>query len=714
MNCASLADYIAEYGSLIADRARAAFEPLHVPSTDAVVQLDLKRDMLPAQAHVVTAMTKCLKRQKAVFCNAECGTGKTQIGICTVHAHAAGKPYRAIAMVPPHLLATWQSELTAVFHRGAVDLWVLESWDELFMLPRGKLRRPLWLLISETTAKMGPGWKPAATRDARGFLRCPTCGAEIRGKATGDGQGNLLTLSDLEKTKRRCQAELFNGCTGAVRGPNGKYTHGEPIPFTDADGKPIERICGAPLWTYDRKDRIWPPAHFIHKHMKGVFDYLIVDEAHQEKSDTSARAGAMGALIASCRKVIAMTGTLIGGKASHVRSLLFRMNAKSLVVEDLGWGDSMEFSRRYGRVDTIITEKESSGSDNRRSRGKTRTKREAEQPGILPQLFGRHLIGNTVFLSLADVAADLPSYEEIPTPVSMCGELATAYQEVEAKLKAAVKELLRKGNHQLLSPMLHCLLAYPDLPRGWPLIGYTDWKDGPHGRFVPVVAPPDLDKNTLWPKERELLRVLKQERAAGRQVWAFATYTDKHDVLGRMEAIAQQAGFRAKVLRADKVPTKSRSEWITKNAPGVDVMISHPQPVGTGLTLFQPNGAYNFPSLYFHEQGFDLFALRQASRRSWRIGQKEPCRVYFTYYASSMQERAMGLMAQKMAASMALEGEFSADGLAAMCAESGNMAMELAKSLAENIDFGNVERNWAKIQSPTPTPALFPTRALAE
>ena len=52
-----------------------------------------------------------------------------------------------------------------------------------------------------------------------------------------------------------------------------------------------------------------------------------------------------------------MTGTLIGGKAGHVRSLLFRLSPKSLKAENLSWEDDMEFARRYGRVDTIVTEK---------------------------------------------------------------------------------------------------------------------------------------------------------------------------------------------------------------------------------------------------------------------------------------------------------------------------------------------------------------------
>ena len=90
--------------------------------------------------------------------------------------------------------------------------------------------------------------------------------------------------------------------------------------------------------------------------MKGVFDYLVADEVHEEKSDSSARANALGALVASCRKVIAMTGTLIGGKAGHVRSLLFRLSPKASRPRTCRGQDDMEFSRRYGRVDTIITE----------------------------------------------------------------------------------------------------------------------------------------------------------------------------------------------------------------------------------------------------------------------------------------------------------------------------------------------------------------------
>jgi hypothetical protein len=326
----------------------------------------------------------------------------------------------------------------------------------------------------------------------------------------------------------------------------------------------------------------------------------------------------------------------------------------------------------------------------------------------MPTLYGRHLIGNTIFLSLKDVAADLPDYDEQPIPVRMSPALEEPYRKMEGDLKEAVARLLRRGNHQLLSGMLHGLLAYPDYPYDWEPIGYVDRRTGAEGRFVLVTTPPALDKDTLWPKERRLLEILTQERAQGRQCWVFCIYTNTHPVLERLEKVVRNVGFTVKLLNADKVPTRNRSAWIARNAPGTDVIISHPQPVRTGLTLFDAMGAHNFPSLIFYETGYDLFTLRQASRRSWRIGQKHPCRVYYLYYQETMQARAMALMAQKLEASLALEGQFSAEGLAAMSTDGGSLTMELAKSLVENLDFGDVDRVWGHhgVEDPKPCGGL--------
>src|SRR5258708_24646821 len=127
--------------------------------------------------------------------------------------------------------------------------------------------------------------------------------------------------------------------------------------------------------------------------MLRFFDYLVIDEAHEEKSADSAQGNAVGALAAAARKVIALTGTLIGGYAEHIRPLLFRLSPRSLIQESLGWADGMAFNERYGRIETRIVESEGRNDpDNKQSRGPNKSKTKYIRPGIMPTLFVRQLL----------------------------------------------------------------------------------------------------------------------------------------------------------------------------------------------------------------------------------------------------------------------------------------------------------------------------------
>ena len=50
---------------------------------------------------------------------------------------------------------------------------------------------------------------------------------------------------------------------------------------------------------------------------------------------------------------------------------------------------------------------------------------------------------------------------------------------------------------------------------------------------------------------------------------------------------------------------------------GVDVMVCHPRLVQTGLDLV------DFPTIVWFEKDYSVYTMRQASRRSWRIGPAE-------------------------------------------------------------------------------------------
>src|SRR5262249_29370767 len=182
---------------------------------------------------------------------------------------------------------------------------------------------------------------------------------------------------------------------------------------------------------------------------------------------------------------------LIGGYAEHVRPLLFRLSPRSLVDEGLTWRNMMAFNERYGRIETVVREKEDKdgGGDNRGSRGSSRTRTKHVRPGIMPTLFGRPLIGNSVFLSLSEVADNLPLLNEEVHALPLDADLAGPYRAMEKELTAAIKEMMSRSHgkdKRLLGTMLNVLLAYPDYPYDWGPIGYyqSGGEDGEGGGWV--------------------------------------------------------------------------------------------------------------------------------------------------------------------------------------------------------------------------------------
>lgn len=79
--------------------------------------------------------------------------------------------------------------------------------------------------------------------------------------------------------------------------------------------------------------------------------------------------------------------------------------------------------------------------------------------------------------------------------------------------------------------------------------------------------------------------------------------------------------------------------------------------------------------------------LRQASRRSWRIGQREPVKVKFLYYQDTLQANCLRLMGKKLLVSMAMEGKFASEGLQGID-EGDDLLMALARELIEERNIG--------------------------
>lgn len=569
-------------------------------------------------------------------------------------------------------------------------------------------------------------------------LICPRCGA------TPNKKGVPLTPASLGGAKglnqNNCQALVFQElgaedgkCLGLDRmvARDSKDPKQNIVPLelrnakngsivNHAGKKWLVLTCGEPLWQYTDKPYWWPPAAIIQRIARQFAEYLVVDEAHQQKSDTSAQSMAMGKVLGSTKYCLALTGTFIGGYANHLFPLLMRMAPSDMKARGFEWGGGMKFTERYGCIDRIersstsveTTKEKGSRSMRRVKLGDVSVERKA-RPGIMPTLFSQIVMQLAMFLKLEQFIDGLPDFEEKMVACDLPPEIQAAYERAQRELVEANADLLINGNMKLMGTMLWTLLSYPDHPWGWePMFHGEDGQEPSHAvgwwelpkvytleNFRGVTSPQNFDPDALiLPKERTLIDLCKKHQEMGDQTWVFCETTQKRNVMPRLAKLLEDNGLKVGILRSGDVEVREREEWIYKNGYMFDVMLSHPELVATGMDLFHPDGNHNFNHLVFCQTGYNLFRLRQASRRAWRIGQPKDCTVTYLYYSGTSQATTLALMGRKAQAAMKLEeGEVSDEGLAAMGGSDGDAA--LVKALSEHVDPAEIQRNWSRVKS---------------
>ena len=575
------------------------------------------------------------------------------------------------------------------------DLTALRRYDAAYAGIGGMGAPPLFVILSRESAKLGYRWRPAyveklagraggGARDDAGRPRkaicCPRCGQIVR-----DEQGIPLEAADLGRKKRRCTADL-----------SGDRAARHPETF-DARRPETARRCNAPLWTADRTGpRRFPLADYILRRMPKFFDLVIADEGHEFKARGSAQGLALAALAGAAGRTLLMTGSLLGGYASTLFHLLYRIDPA--VRREFAYGDELRWVARYGIIERITTKDgQDEGEDGRVSKRRGGRAKQIERPGIAPSILF-HLIDKAVFLRLADVASGLPAYQEHvvlfdldrtevpvgPAPdradpeTSGCvSSQARAYERLASALKATVLQALACGSRPLLGTYLQTLLAWPDACTREEVV--VD----PDGDRV-IASAPALPADRRYPKELALLDLARRERAAGRRVLVFVTHTETRDLTPRITAILATEGLRVAVLKAHTVAADRREDWVAARVrEGVDVLVCNPRIVQTGLDLL------DFPTIVWSELDYSTYVMRQASRRSWRIGQRQPVHVYFFTYRGTLQADALHLVGKKVRASLLIEGELPEDGIAGLEADDDHALIALARRLVEPAAGGN-------------------------
>ena len=651
----NLTGFIETFKDAIAQRVVESYPPLYRPSENGHKLPRLLRTPLGAQADAIRGAALSLEAHRGTTVVGEMGTGKTFIGAAA--AHMAGFQ-KVLVLCPPHLTKKWKREVeqTVPFAQAAI----VTSITDLEKLRLSTGSGPFFVVMSRERAKLSYRWKAAVIERW----------AVSKGRLVRD-----------EETGEPFRVPCCPDCTAQITDKDG-------VPLTDADLNRRKRVCeqcGAPLWQADSSSlRRYPLSDYVKHRMKGFFDLLVTDEVHEYKSRGSAQGIAAGILADACGKSLSLTGTVMGGYASTLFHLLYRFSPE--IRTEFGRSDEHRWIQRYGFEEHSIGKPDNDAvEDGRNSRRRKYRKVVRERPGLVPSaLF--HLIGNTVFLRLSDVASGLPDYEEQVLLSSMDSEedatgysQRSAYDTVFEELRKKLAEALKKGSKRLLATYLQTLLAYPD--------GCTKGEtvfDPATGE--PIIQVPPLSHEKLYPKEKSLLDLVAAERMEGRRVLVYATHTGTRDITERMDDILTRHGFRVAVMKADAVAPDKREAWVAEKVnQGIDVMVCHPRLVQTGLDLI------DFQTVCWYETDYSVYVMRQASRRSWRIGQTRPVKVVFMSYRNTLQADALKLVAKKLQSSLAVEGELPEDGLAAYGDDGDDLMMALARKIVSGEEENTAE-----------------------
>lgn len=647
----SLKEFIEANGKALGDKIEQELTPIYNPEkSDPVVAgydrgIDnLLRKPFPVQEEVIKGLAKALfnEGRRRLFVCGEMGSGKTMLGLSVVAM--SSRPLRTLVVCPGHLVHKWIREAkSTIAGVKTVDLAVKNVISILDALrqERDPLQTHEVWVISRERVKLNYGWRPAYTITKRSeYPRCPECGSIPRGK-----EEEIMTEGMLKKKKQRCH-------------------------------------CGGFLWQATPKPKRFAPMEFIKKYLKGKFAVTILDEVHDYKAGDTLQGHAMGILATYTRYFMGLTGTLNGGYAENLFYLLYRLEPHRL--KEFGYHGNEKWQKAYGVIEEV---RPLDDSDHSYGRIKRRNIIIRKKPGVSPEVIGRYFLDKSCFIRLADVIDGLPPYDEIVVSVKM-GPQRDAYRELENHLRAAVKQYKMKAT----AAMLQSLLSYPDSCVVFPEdIEIKDWGSGSDAaQIIETIAAPMLESKNLLPKERELVSLVKNEKEQGRKVLVYLTFTGTRDIRPRIRKILEDIKCSVGIL-PESVEPKKREAWIEKHSHEFDVLITNPELVKVGLDLVQ------FPTVVFYQTGYNIFTMRQAARRSWRISQTRPVKAYFFCYKNTMQETAISLIAKKMEVALLVEGDLP-EGLAQYQIEGGSLIEEMAKALVEGRKYSGAETAWANFR----------------
>lgn len=419
----------------------------------------------------------------------------------------------------------------------------------------------------------------------------------------------------------------------------------------------LGKECGGPLFSAIAEPRRVALAKIIQTRFPKAFDFLILDETHENKNPDSAQSISAQRLTSLKIPHIELTGSVMDGYASSFFSLMQMVSPK--FREEFAHSELSLFIERYGYRKRLLMADDSEkkpvafGSHSDRIE---RARIVGNAPGVLPLFILKHLLPVSVTLHKSDLSLNLPKCIHEKFLVRPTHKQKENYDTLKKLLVDQIKaDRFDQDLRGKLFGQLAELGSYLD--RATNDVGNSD--NGDYEIRYPesvgaglVACAQGMDSSDILPKEEWMIARVKEELAEGRNVMVFSWHLG---LLPRLSRILEKAtGVKAPILYAAKVPTAKRQEWITKNIvnKGARILVTNPVCIQTGLN----NLTHFSTEIWTENPAVNPITYRQASGRIDRIGAKKENRVLFPVYQDTLQEQMFDLLMQKVSVSTASDG----------------------------------------------------------
>jgi hypothetical protein len=731
--------FMQSFGPAINEAMTDMMAPVYSGVDDQCMMRDLVLDGLDRapfekQRECIHAATNLLLDHDApaAIINADMGTGKTQMAACVAQLlHYEKYAKRILVLSPPHLVYKWRREILNIISDARVT--VLNGPDSIVkllalreMLNTPDHDGPEFFIIGRVRMRMGFNWKPSFVsrtdmNTGTKVASCPDCGATVKTLIKGemltltpdsfpdhrlaclDCGSALWSLNHKHKPKdlkEQLKSQLERLPTiGPKTSANLLTAFGEEFISQTMSDNFYELVNlqkdGGDFYFSDRQaerlekafSRIefglgqanYQPTEFIKRYLpNNYFGLMIVDEGHEYKNYGTAQGQAMGVLCNKVKKVLLLTGTLMGGYADDVFYLLWRIMPKIMIGQNFTHRHGglqragMDWMKQYGCLEMVYKTTEGS---HKTSKGKKTSVNVRKRPGFSPVAIVKHILPYTVFMRLSEIGENvLPQFSEHYHEIEMDDDLRIEYNQFSSKLMAEMKTALAKGDKSLLGTVFSALISYPDTS----FQGYTVKHPKIRNVLAEAKALRAIDESDN--KLDELVGICCDARDRGRRVLVYTTFTGKRDSTKYLKTILDAAGFKTFVMKST-VATDQREDWIMDKVDrGCEVLICNPELVKTGLDLLE------FPTITFMQTGYNVYTLMQARMRSYRIGQTEDVEIHYLGYAGCAQASCLQLMQKKVTVTQSTSGEIPACGLDAINVEDESLEVAMARDLMASMD----------------------------